>query len=268
MAEDIEVGQETIPGQEPEETTVPETGEVAEGSEQEGQESESEAPEVETPTLTQKEFEAELGKRLARERRKFEREMAANAEPAPLKIESKLDPSAFSTTEEYLDALADERADAKIAHRDQSRSVNEIEQKYQDLIDAAEDKYPDYVQVAHTHKFMTADMASAIKSSELATDMAYYLGSNLKEAERIFKLPPMMQIKELGKLEARLEAGEPAVKKVSSAPSPIKPIAGAKTTVPAYDTTDPRSSTTMSATEWITKDRARRAKLFAAKGYK
>jgi hypothetical protein len=194
--------------------------------------------------------------------------MAANAEPAPLKIESKLDPSAFSTTEEYLDALADERADAKIAHRDQSRSVNEIEQKYQDLIDAAEDKYPDYVQVAHTHKFMTADMASAIKSSELATDMAYYLGSNLKEAERIFKLPPMMQIKELGKLEARLEAGEPAVKKVSSAPAPIKPIAAAKTTVPAYDTTDPRSSTTMSATEWITKDRARRAKLLAAKGYK
>jgi hypothetical protein len=111
-------------------------------------------------------------------------------------------------------------------------------------------------------------MASAIKSSELATDMAYYLGSNLKEAERIFKLPPMMQIKELGKLEARLEAGEPAVKKVSSAPAPIKPIAGAKTTVPAYDTTDPRSSTTMSATEWINKDRARRAKLLAAKGYK
>jgi hypothetical protein len=265
MSEEIVVEQEAIPGQEPETTTTPETEEVAEGSEQEA---ETAAPEVETPTLTQKEFEAELGKRLARERRKFEREMAANAEPAPLKIESKLDPAAFTSTEEYLDALADERADAKIAHRDRSRSVNEIEQKYQDQIDAAEDKYPDYVQVAHTHKFMTADMASAIKSSELATDMAYYLGSNLKEAERIFKLPPMMQIKELGKLEARLEAGEPAVKKVSSVPAPIKPIAAAKTTVPAYDTTDPRSSTTMSATEWINKDRARRAKLLAAKGYK
>jgi hypothetical protein len=257
----MELEQGETLGQEPEETTDPETG-TAEESEQEEQ------PEVEKPTLTQKEFEAELGKRLARERRKFEREMAALADPAPLKIESKLDPATFATTEEYLDALADERAEAKIAHRDHSRSVNEIEQKYQDQVDAAEDKYPDYIQVAHTHKFMTADMASAIKSSDLATDMAYYLGSNLKEAERIFKLPPMLQIKELGKLEARLEAGEPAVKKTSSAPPPIKPLAGAKASVPAYDTTDPRSSKTMSATEWITKDRARRAKALAAKGYK
>jgi hypothetical protein len=255
---------EETTGQELEETTIPETGEASsKGSEQDEQEAEQKAEK----TFTQEELEAAITKRLARERRKFEREYAAQAEPTPLKIESKLNPDNYTTTEDYLDALADERAEAKIAHKERSRSVNEIEEKYQSQIEAAEDKYPDYIQVAHTHQFMSAEMAAAIKSSDIAVDLAYHLGSDLKEAERIFKLSPMMQVKELGKLEARLEAAPPVVKKPSAAPTPIKPIAGGKKTTPAYDTTDPRSST-MSATDWITKDRARRAKLMAAQGYK
>jgi len=268
MSDELEVEVEaTEPetGQELEETTIPETEEPEVTSDEEA--AEEEEVEVEQPTLTQKEFEAELGKRLARERRKYEREQRAAAAPAPLKLETKLNPDDFSATEDYLDALANERAEAIVAHRDRNKSVNEIEDKYQAQIDAAEDKYPDYIQVAHQHQFMSAEMASAIKSSDIATDLAYHLGSDLKEAERIFKLPPMMQIKELGKLEAKLEATPVKVKKLSSTPSPIKPVAGAKKTTPAYDTTDPRSST-MSASEWITKDRARRAKLLAAQGYK
>lgn len=262
-----EIVVDTIPveetGQEPETTTEPETEEV----EQESEEVEVEAEKPAEKTFTQEELEAEIGKRLARERRKFEREQAAQADAGPLKIESKLDPESFATTEDYIDALAEERAEAKIAHREKSKSVNEIEEKYQSQIDAAEDKYPDYVQVAHTHKFMSAEMAAAIKSSDIAVDLAYHLGTNLKEAERIFKLSPMLQVKELGKLEAKLESAPPVVKKPSSAPAPIKPVQGTKTNTPTYDTTDPRSSS-MSASEWIAKDRARRAKLLAAQGYK
>lgn len=232
----------------------------------EGQESEQ--PEAPAKTFTQEELEAEIGKRLARERRKFERMQQQATEPPPLAIESKLDPAQFQTTEAYLEALATEKAEAMIAHREQSRSVNEINNKYQDAVDAALDKYPDFVQVAHTHPYMSSDMAAVIKASDNAVEMAYFLGMNLKEAERIFKLPPMLQIKELGKLEARLEAAPPEPKKPSSAPPPIKPIQGGKTSTPNYDTTDPRSVKTMTASEWIAADRARRAKALQAKGYK
>jgi hypothetical protein len=246
-------------GQETTETTAVE----AEGIEQESEQKQEKAK-----TFTQEELEAEIGKRLARERRKFERAQAVQTEPAPLQIESKLDPNSFQTTEAYLEALAMEKAEAIVSHREQSRSVNEINDKYQDQVDAALDKYPDFIQVAHTHKFMTSDMAAVIKSSDVAVELAYFLGTNLKEAERIFKLPPMLQVKELGKLEAKLETAPPEVKKISSAPEPIKPVQSGKTTATVYDTTDPRSAKTMSASEWIAADRARRAKVLASRGYK
>jgi hypothetical protein len=265
MADELESGEvverEEIPGPELGETTEPETEEIAEGESVPEEKSE-------IKTFTQEELEAEIGKRLARERRKFEREQRQAAEPEPLKIESKLDPNQFQTTEAYLEALALEKAEAIIAHKERSKSVTEIDNKYQDAVDAALDKYPDFIQVAHTHPYMSSDMAAVIKASDNAVEMAYFLGSNLKEAERIFKLPPMMQIKELGKLEAKLEAAPPEPKKSSSAPPPIKPIQSGKATSPAYDTTDPRSVKAMSPSEWIAADRARRAKALAAKGYK
>jgi hypothetical protein len=248
------------------EQSVPEADETTAEVTEEVQESEQEEKKETPKTFTQEELEAELGKRLARERRKIEREQRVVAEPAPLQISSQLDPNQFQTTEQYLEALATERAEAIIANRDQSKSVKEIDDKYQDAIDTALDKYPDFIQVAHTHKFMTSEMAQVIKASDVAVEMAYFLGTNLKEAERIFKLPPMMQIKELGKLEAKLEAQPLEVKKPSSAPAPIKPVQGGKVGSTVYDTTDPRSAKTMTASEWIAADRARRAKYFAAKG--
>lgn len=265
MVEELEVGTEVVvdsevveteqSGQKLEVTAEPgteENGEVTEPGEVE------EAPEEKV--LTQKQFDEELGKRLAREKRKFERQQQEAREVPPLELESKLDPAAFATTEEYIDALADERADAKIAHREKSQSVNAIEIKYQDQVDDALDRYPDYVQVAHQHSFMTAEMAAAIKSSDIAVDMAYHLGTNLDEAERIFKLSPMLQVKELGKLEAKLEAETPAATKTTKAPAPLKPIATSKTNVAEMSTTDPKLVGKISNEEWIRRDRLRRSK--------
>lgn len=207
-------------------------------------------------TFTQKELDGVVEGRLARERRKVAREQAALIEE-PLQIDSQLDPEAFASTEDYVTALANEKANAIVAHRDQKQSVNVIEEQYQTQVDEVLDKYPDYIQVAHTHKFMSNEMASVIKSSDIATDLAYHLGANLDEAERIFKLPPVRQIVELGKLEANLEKTPPEAK-TTSAPAPIKPVQKGKTTVPAFDTTDPRSAEKMSASEWIAADRKRR----------
>ena len=98
--------------------------ETTTGADQEEQKSEE--PEVPEKTFTQKELDEILEKRLARERRKLERERQAIVEPAPLQIESKLDPNQFQTTEAYLEALANEKAEAIVAHREKSRSVQEI----------------------------------------------------------------------------------------------------------------------------------------------
>jgi hypothetical protein len=73
-------------------------------------------------------------------------------------------------------------------------------------------------------------------------DIAYYLGSNPKEAERISRLSALMQAKEIGKIESKL-ADNPPVKKSSNAPAPIAPVtARSSSGSPAYENTDPRST--------------------------
>jgi hypothetical protein len=89
--------------------------------------------------------------------------------------------------------------------------------------------------------------------------LAYHLGANPKEAERISRLPPLLQAKEIGRIEAKL-AADPPTKKTSSAPSPISPVTARSTGSPAYDTTDPRSIKTMSTSDWIEAERQRQVK--------
>lgn len=68
-------------------------------------------------------------------------------------------------------------------------------------------------------------MTIAIKSSPVGTHVAYELASNAAEAERIFNLPPMEQMLEIGRLEgkhlARVESKGAAPKPLGS--TPVKP---------------------------------------------
>jgi len=73
-----------------------------------------------------------------------------------------------------------------------------------------------------------------------------------------------LQAREIGKIEAKL-ASNPPVKKSSTAPAPIAPIAAARSSgTPAYDTTDPRSVKSMSTSEWIEAERLRQIKKWEA----
>ena len=92
---------------------------------------------------------------------------------------------------------------------------------------------------------------------------SYYLGSNPKDAERISRMSPLAQAKEIGKIEAKLSSNPP-VKKTTSAPAPISPVTARSSGAPAYDTTDPRSIKNMSASEWIEAERARQMKKLQA----
>ena len=228
------------------------------------------APEAVEPTeapktFSQEELDAAIGKRLAREQRKWEREQAARAAEKQLKTPVEIPPiEQFNSPDEYAEVLAERKAEELLARREQARMQSEIIESYHDKEEDARNKYDDFEQVAYNPKLPITDaMAQTIQSSDVGPDMAYYLGSNPKEAERISRLSPLQQAKELGKIEAKL-AESPVVKKTSSAPAPIAPITARSTGSSATDTTDPRAIKSMTTSEWIEADRQRQIKKWEA----
>lgn len=229
---------------------------------------EQEPNEQQTKTFTQEELDAIVGKRLAREQRKWEREQTAKAaqQQAVQAPVGDLSMDHFDTPEAYAEALAARKAEELLARREQERQRSEVLDAYHDREEEARSKYDDFEQVAYNPKLPITDvMAETIQSSEIGPELAYHLGSNPKEAERISRLSPFLQAKEIGRIEAKLIASPP-VKKTSSAPEPISPVTTAKSNgAPSYDTTDPRSVKTMSTSEWIEAERQRQLKKYEAR---
>jgi len=140
----------------------------------------------------------------------------------------------------------------------------ELLEAYHEREEEARVKYDDFEQVAYNPTLRITDvMAQTIQASDLGPDLAYHLGSNPKEAERIARLPPFLQAKEIGKIEAKL-ADNPPVKKTTSAPAPIAPVTARASSASTYDTTDPRSIKSMSTSEWIEAERQRQIKKLEA----
>jgi hypothetical protein len=228
-----------------------------------------EAPEVaeeqQSKTFTQEELDAAIGKRLAREQRKWEREQAQRqAETQTLRAAPVQSVDQFESAEAYADALALQKAEQLIAQREAAKQQSQVLESYHEKEEEARSKYEDFEQVAYNPKLpITNVMAEAIQSSEIGPELAYHLGTNPKEAERISKLTPLGQAKEIGRIEAKL-AASPPVKRTSSAPAPISPVTARSTGSPAYDTTDPRSIKTMTDSQWIEAERARQIKKLQA----
>jgi len=220
-----------------------------------------EVPEAAPKTFSQEELDAAIGKRLAREQRKWERERAVQ----PVVQQAPVTPEQFASNEDYVEALAEQRAEQKLAERDQRRQQAEILETYHDKEEEVRAKYDDFEQVAYNPNLpITTVMAQSIQASDNGPEVAYHLGANPREAERISRLSPIMQAKEIGKIEAQL-AANPPVKKTSNAPAPISPVSARSSGSPAYDTTDPRSIKSMSTSDWIEAERARQVKKHEAR---
>lgn len=244
-----EVSQAEVPAPTPEVTAEP----VVEVSA-------PEVPEAAPKTFSQEELDAAIGKRLAREQRKWERERVQ-----PVVQQAPVTPEQFASNEDYVEALADQRAEQKLAEREQRKQQAEILETYHDKEEEVRAKYEDFEQVAYNPNLpITTVMAQSIQASDNGPEVAYHLGANPREAERISRLSPIMQAKEIGKIEAQL-AANPPVKKTSNAPAPISPVSARTTGSPAYDTTDPRSIKSMSTSEWIEAERARQVKKHEAR---
>jgi hypothetical protein len=219
-----------------------------------------------TKTFTQEELDAAIGKRLAREQRKWEREQAVKLAEVQAKQAPKEIPPVdqFESPEAYAEALAVQKAEQLLAEREVKRQQAQALNQYHDLEEKARDKYDDFEQVAYNPALkITAVMAETIQNSDIGPDVAYYLGANAKEAERISQLSPFLQAKEIGRIEAKL-ASDPPAKRTTSAPPPITPVSSRGSGNPSYDTTDPRSIKNMSVSEWIEAERQRQVRKWEA----
>ena len=218
---------------------------------------------TETPkSFTQEELDAIVGKRLAREQRKWEREQAQRTVPtAPSELPP---PDQFDSVETYAKAYAEQM----LREREVQKQRSEYVEAYHDREEDARGKYDDFEQVAYNPNLrITTVMAETIQTSDVGPDVAYYLGSNPKEADRISRLSPILQAKEIGKIEATL-VSNPPVKKSSSAPTPISPVTARSNGSSTYDTTDPRSIKSMTTSEWIAAERARQVKKLEASKFR
>jgi hypothetical protein len=218
-------------------------------------------------TFTQEELDAIVGKRLAREQRKWEREQAQRQAELEARRAMPVNPPApddFQSAADYAEALAEQKAQQLVRQREAAQQQARLLETYHEKEETARGKYDDFEQVAYNPSLPVTDvMAQTIQASDVGPDIIYWLGSNPKESARIANLPPILQAKEIGKIEAKM-ASDPPMKKTSTAPAPIAPVTARSTSSPAYDTTDPRSVKTMSTSEWIEAERMRQIKKWEA----
>lgn len=199
-------------------------------------------PKPDEAKFTQKDLDDAISKRLAREQRKYERRLeeenerlrAATQPPPPKQDDARPQRDKFANDEEFVEALIDWKADQKIQKTITEREQQQRQQREAETFESAQksheersskfrEKFADFDDVVSNPDLrISKDMAEVIVRSELGPELAYHLGKNPNEAARIFNLDKTLQAKELGKLEAKLEA-KPAPK-VTQAPAPGTPI--------------------------------------------
>lgn len=136
----------------------------------------------------------------------------------------------------WLEAVADWKADEKLAARDQASSQAYAQRAHQDVVatyqkrlDDVRTKHADFDAVIAENADLEVSpvMREYILTDERGPEMQRYLCLNHEDHARIMGLSPARQLVELGKLEARLDAASsgPAQKPVvTKAKPPIKPV--------------------------------------------
>src|SRR5512137_2118850 len=129
---------------------------------------------TETPAskvFTQEELDAAIGKRLAREQRKWEREQQARLkEQQLLQAVPQGAPTRdqYDSDEAYAEALATVKAEQLVQQRKQQEEQRKILAAYEESEEKARDKYDDFDQVTRNPNLpITRVMLEAIQSSDI-----------------------------------------------------------------------------------------------------
>jgi hypothetical protein len=253
---------------------TPPEAKLEEGKEPEATaQQEARQPETDKPRDEKGQFKSPVQDRideLTRARREAEREAAywrQRAQPAEEPVAPKAKPSAdqFKDYGEYVEALADWKADQKVSEalkaRDnetaQSAAQRVQETKAQTFVErqaAAKTSIPDYDAVVGAADVPIAPhLGEAILDSDKGPELVYHLAKNPAEAARLSAMSPLAAARELGRIEATLGQQAAPAKPVTKAPAPMKPTAGGGTSA----TTDPSRMSHEEYRAWRAKQGAR-----------
>ena len=166
------------------------------------------------------------------------------AQPAPQRPTSEPRIEDFADVEEYAKAKAEYAKEAALKERDaksrtdaQQASQKRLVSDWEKKAERGDSKYDDFADVVGELK-PNSPWAVAVMEADNGDDIAHYLGTHIDEAEKIAALPPVAQIRAIGRLEAKLAAEPPKPKEPSKAPAPIAPLTGAAGVTPSEGPSD------------------------------
>jgi hypothetical protein len=155
-----------------------------------------------------------------RKRQELERELAElRKQQTPKQPEPAPNPQQFASQEEYLDAVAERKAqqvlDAALQRltKEQAAAVEQQQASAdrEEMLAAGKAKYADFDHVVRNNDVpITEVMVHAMLALNDGHEVAYHLGKNPAEAARIARLPASSQAREIGKLAKSVAAPAPA----------------------------------------------------------
>ena len=207
----------------------PEEGD--EGDDQDGEEKPQEKPK-----RSARERINELTKRAHEAEREAQRWREA-AERKTADPSEKPNPDKFGSYDEYVEALADWKADQRVAEsfkrrdaeRSQAAEARAAEAKAQAWAERQSEfreATPDYDAVVGKSAVQIAPhVVDTLLDSESGPELAYHLAKRPETVKRINALSPLSAARELGRIEATLSnPAAPQIKPASKAPAPITPV--------------------------------------------
>ena len=223
------VTEESQQSEQQEATDKPEEGD--EGDDQGGEEKPQEKPK-----RSARERINELTKRAHEAEREAQRWREA-AERKTADPSEKPNPDKFGSYDEYVEALADWKADQRVAEsfkrrdaeRSQAAEARAAEAKAQAWAERQSEfreATPDYDAVVGKSAVQIAPhVVDTLLDSESGPELAYHLAKRPETVKRINALSPLSAARELGRIEATLSnPAAPQIKPASKAPAPITPV--------------------------------------------
>ena len=221
-----------------EELQQTEPQEAAEKPEQgdEGDDQGGEEKPQEKPKRSARERINELTKRAHEAEREVQRLREAS-ERRPAETAEKPSPDKFGSYDEYVEALADWKADQRVAEsfkkrdaeRSQAAAARAAEARAQAWAERQSEfreATPDYdAVVGKSSVQVAAHVVDTLLDSDSGPELAYHLAKHPETVKRINALSPLAAARELGRIEAALSIpAAPQVKPASKAPAPITPV--------------------------------------------
>ena len=136
----------------------------------------------------------------------------------------------FDTDADYTRALISHGVKMGLQSLTQEQQQQQAAQAAQATFKASEVEvrktHPDYDEVVQnaTNIVVPNAVIECMMSSPIGAELRYHLATNPEEAERLNSMSPVAAVREIGKLEARLEGKKSVAPVVSKAPAPARAI--------------------------------------------